>query len=312
MPTASRMNVVYIIVLLFCTILLIFVPIFNFKLTYIFYLLFWIVMAASFNIIYGLTGYLPFGFVAFYGVGGYTVAIFIRTFHFPVPLAILMAGVMGILLALFIFPTLRLQGIYFAIVNLAVALMMMTLVSVLPSAVFGGSSGLTLNSVYHPVMSFYYMLVLTVLVLIVSHFIMNSRLGIALKAIKQDQYGAEVVGINTTQAKLYAWLISAFFPSVAGAIDALFTAIVAPESAFNVMITAKSVLYGMFGGFGTVLGPILGTFILYQIDDLVWRFFPGFDVFLLGLLLLLFVLFFPRGIIGSMIKKFPKTRFYLR
>jgi len=269
-------------------------------------------MASSFNIIYGLTGYLPFGFVAFYGVGGYAVAIFIRTFGIPVPIAILFSGMIGVLLAILIFPTLRLKGIYFAIVNMAVALMIMALVTSLPAKVFGGSSGLTLTSVYNPERSFYYMLILTFAVVIVSMWLTSSRLGIALKAIKQDQHAAEVVGINTTLVKLYPWLICAVIATMAGAIDALFTAIVAPDAAFNLMISAKSIVYGMFGGFGTVLGPILGTLVLYNVDDFVWRVFSGFDVFLLGLLLLILVLFLPRGIMGFIFKISPNLRGYLR
>ncbi|WP_126428790.1 branched-chain amino acid ABC transporter permease [Brevibacillus marinus] len=292
--------------------LLLFVPVYDYKVSFIFYLLFWITMASSFNIIYGLTGYLPFGFVAFYGIGGYTTAFLVTKLHLSPLFAVLCAELMGALLALLFFPTLRLKGIYFAIVNFSCALALKTIISNLPEEIGGGSAGFSLTSVYNPAASFYSMLVLAILAVAAAFLVTRSTLGIALRSIKQDPFAAEVLGVHTTRMKLYAWLICAVFPAMAGAIDTWYTAIIDPETGFSIMITAKAVLYGMFGGFGTVAGPVLGTVVLYHIDDLVWAHFPTFDVFLLGLVLLLLVLFMPAGIVGAIHRRYPKSRSLLR
>lgn len=287
-------------------------PIYDYKVSFLFYILFWITMASSFNIIYGLTGYLPFGFVAFYGIGGYTTAFLVTKLHISPFFAILCSGLMGVLLAVLFFPTLRLKGIYFAIVNFSCALALKTIISNLPDEIGGGSSGFSLTSVYNPTASFYCMLALTIIAVIVAYLVTKSKLGIALRSIKQDQFGAEVLGVHTTRMKLYAWVICSIFPAMAGAIDTWYTAIIDPETGFNVMITAKAILYGMFGGFGTVVGPVLGTLVLYYVDDFVWAYFPMFDVFLLGLVLLLLVMFLPTGIVGAIHQRFPRSRSFLR
>ncbi|WP_339209886.1 branched-chain amino acid ABC transporter permease [Aeribacillus sp. FSL K6-8210] len=292
--------------------LLLLVPIYDYKVSFLFYVLFWITMASSFNIIYGLTGYLPFGFVAFYGIGGYTTAFLVTKLHISPFLSILCSGLMGVLLAVLFFPTLRLKGIYFAIVNFSCALALKTIISNLPTEIGGGSSGFSLTSVYNPTASFYSMLVLSIITVVVAFLVTKSKLGIALRSIKQDQFGAEVLGVHTTRMKLYAWVICSIFPAMAGAIDTWYTAIIDPETGFNVMITAKAILYGMFGGFGTVVGPVLGTLVLYNIDDFVWAYFPTFDVFLLGLVLLLLVMFLPAGIVGAIHQRFPRSRSFLR
>ncbi len=292
--------------------LLLFVPIYDYKVSFIFYILFWITMASSFNIIYGLTGYLPFGFVAFYGIGGYTTAFLVTKLHISPLLAIVCSALMGALLAVAFFPTLRLKGIYFAIVNFSCALALKTIISNLPEEIGGGSAGFSLTSVYNPVASFYSMLALAIIAVAAAYLVTKSKLGIALRSIKQDQFGAEVLGVHTTRMKLYAWIICAIFPAMAGAIDTWYTAIIDPETGFNVMMTAKAILYGMFGGFGTVIGPLLGTVVLYNIDDFVWAYFPTFDVFLLGLVLVLLVMFLPAGIVGAIHRRFPKSRSFLR
>lgn len=293
-------------------IFLIIFPSFDFKLSYVFYILFWITMAASLNIIYGLTGYLPFGFVAFYGVGGYAAAFFMKTFHLSPYISLVLAGVAGVILALLFFPTLRLKGVYFAIVSFACAFFIKSIITNLPSEYFGGSDGISLTSFYNPKASYYCMLLLTLIVIVVSFLIMRSRMGIALKSIKHDQESAEVCGINSTRVKLYAWVIGATFPAIAGAIDTWNTAVIDPDTGFNMLLTTKAIIYGMFGGFGTLLGPIIGTFTVYQIDDFVWAHFPTMDTLLLGLILLLLIMYLPNGIIGTIHRKFPKSRFFLR
>ncbi len=278
------------------------------QLSFIFYLILWITMAVSFNLIYGFTGYLPFGYVAFYGVGSYLTAILWSRLGIPILASILMGGVGGILLSLLFASTLRLRGIYFAIVNFSCAMALRIIIANLPEKIGGGSFGIHLSAVYSPILSYYVMLGVTVLSVATLWKVSQSRLGIALRCIRDDSQAAEVLGINIAKVRLKAWVLSAFFPSLAGGIDAWFTGIIDPASSFNLLITTKAIVYAMFGGLGTVLGPILGAVGLYTLDHIIWGKFPLLNLFLLGCLIVFLVLFFPRGIIGTLSRKYPSFR----
>lgn len=288
--------------------LLALVPLLQYKQAFWFYLMFWVTMATAFNIIYGLTGYLPFGYVAFYGIGAYTAAVLATRAALPMPLAVLCAGGAGVALSLVFFPTLRLKGIYFAIVNFACALALKVLVSNLPKGLAGGSLGVSLARVYAPQAAYYLLLVVTICCVLTAWLLGRSRLGIALSAIRDDPEAAEVVGIATTRCKLAAWTLAALFPSLAGGIDAWYTAVIDPETSFNLLITARTILFATFGGLGTVAGPVLGAVALYTLDDWIWGLFPLMNIFLLGLALLLLVLFLPQGLVGELTRRVPSLR----
>jgi len=138
-----------------------------------------------------------------------------------------------------------------------------------------------------------------------------SRLGRALKAIRDDDGAAACVGIHVPNTRLKAWLLAALFPALAGGIEAWYTNVVDPEYAFNVLITAKSIIYAMAGGFGTILGPVVGTLALLGIDHMIWQKFPVVNLLLLGLIIVLLMLFLPRGIVGSLLKRKPQLRRYI-
>ncbi|HKJ00523.1 MAG TPA: branched-chain amino acid ABC transporter permease [bacterium] len=276
--------------------------------SFYFYLMFWVVMAAAFNIIYGFTGYLPFGYVAFYGVGSYVTAIATVKLGVPVPVSVLLGGAVGVMVSLLFAPTLRLQGIYFAIVNLSLSMALMIVVSNLPEAWAGGSIGLSLAAVYKPTHSYYLMLVLLVASLWIANRVATSRLGIALRCIREDPEGAEVLGVDVVRSRLKAWMLAALLPSLAGGIDAWHTAIIDPQSAFDYLITVRTVVYAMFGGLGTVAGPMLGSISMYLLDDLIWSSFPRLNLLILGILVVTLVLFFPRGFLGTLLRRYPTLR----
>ena len=122
------------------------VPVFDLNIAFHFYLMLWITMATAFNVAAGFSGYMPFGFVAFYGVGAFTTAILVKSLGFPVLLALPFSGVAGVVLGLLFAPTLRLSGIYFAIVSLALAGICRLVISNMPEEITGGSFGLQLGS----------------------------------------------------------------------------------------------------------------------------------------------------------------------
>ena len=273
-----------------------------------FSLMLWVTMATAFNIIAGFTGYMPFGFVAFYGIGTYAAAILVTIVQISAYIAIPLAGLAGVFIALLFAPTLRLGGIYFAIVSLSLAVILQRIMGLAPEEITGGSGGLNLGR--HSVRDegFYAMLIVLVMALATVTWLARSRLGKALRAIRDDSEAADAMGINVQRARLYAWLLSAFFASLCGAIQAWFTGALDPVTAFDVLVTAKTVIYAMAGGLGTVTGPVVGTVILVWVDELIWRQFPVLNSFLLGLIITLLILFMPRGIIGTLMQKYPRCR----
>lgn len=291
--------------------LLLIAPMAGTRTAFLFYLMIWITMASAFSIIYGMTGYLPFGYVAFYGIGAYATAMTWLHLKWPVPVAIVLSGLIAVSVAVLFFPTLRLRGIYFAIVNLACALAVRALISNAPTGWTGGSFGLSMARAYQPVVAYYMALGVMVAAVATHRWISRSRLGIALRSIKQDPVAAEVAGIDTTRSKLYAWLIAAFFPALAGGLEAWYSAAIDPRSAFDVLITARSVVYAMFGGLGTVVGPVVGASVLFWLDDLIWRLFPLLNVFLVGFMMVMLILFLPRGVTGELVRRYPHLRRYL-
>ena len=287
------------------------VPVFDLNIAFHFYLMLWITMATAFNVAAGFSGYMPFGFVAFYGVGAFTTAILVKSLAFPVLLALPFSGLAGILLGLLFAPTLRLSGIYFAIVSLALAGICRLVITNLPQGITGGSFGLQLGSRAQPVHSFYVMLVVLLLALATVLWLSRSRLGKALRAVRDDAEAADMMGVDVTRVRLYGWLIAAFFPALCGGIEAWYTNVVDTETAFNTLITAKTVIYAVAGGLGSVTGPIVGALVMVWLDELIWRQFPRLNLLILGLATVLLVLFLPRGIVGSVLRWRPQWRRYI-
>jgi branched-chain amino acid transport system permease protein len=254
---------------------------------------------------------MPFGFVAFYGVGAFTTAILVKSLGFPVLLALPFSGVAGVVLGLLFAPTLRLSGIYFAIVSLALAGICRLVISNMPAEITGGSFGLQLGSRAQPVHSFYVMLFVMMLALGSVLWLSRSRLGKALRAVRDDAEAADMMGVNVTRVRLYGWLIAAFFPAVCGGVEAWYTNVVDTETAFNTLTTAKTVIYAVAGGLGTVTGPIVGALVMVWLDELIWRQFPLLNLLILGLATVLLVLFLPRGIVGTILRRRPDWRRYI-
>ncbi|MDQ8032625.1 branched-chain amino acid ABC transporter permease [Bordetella genomosp. 1] len=287
------------------------VPASTSNISFAFYLMLWVTMASAMNICVGFTGYLPFGFVVFYGVGSYATGICYKLLQWPIVPSLLAAGVVGVLISLLFAPTLRLRGVYFGIVSLALATIMKLLISNLPDNFTGGSMGLILSSANNPVHSYYAMLAVMAATLATVTWLSVSPLGKALKAIRDDDSAAACIGIHVPNTRLKAWMLAALFPALAGGVEAWYTNVVDPEYAFHVLITAKSIIYAMAGGFGTILGPVVGTLALVGIDHLIWQKFPVLNLLLLGLVIVLLMLFLPRGIVGSLLKRYPNLRRYI-
>lgn len=267
-------------------------------------------LATGLNFVAGFTGYMPFGYVAFYGIGSYATGIAVKLLGIPIYLAVPFGGCVGVLLAILFAPTLRLSGVYFAIVSLSLAIILQRLISLMPEEITGGSLGMNIGVLTDRVEGYYAMLLVLVLALITASWLAESRLGRSLKAIRDDAEAADAMGVNVVRSRLYAWLLSAFFASLVGGVQAWFTGAFDTFTSFDVVITAKSVIYAMAGGLGTVIGPVIGTVALVWADELVWRSFPELNSFLLGLVIAVLILFAPRGIVGTLISRYPRLRNY--
>ncbi|VFR31315.1 Branched-chain amino acid transport system permease protein LivM (TC 3.A.1.4.1) [plant metagenome] len=287
------------------------VPMVSSNASFAFYLMLWIAMATGMNICVGFTGYLPFGYVVFYGVGAYATGICYRVLELPIFPSLLAAGAAGVLIALLMAPTLRLKGVYFGIVSLGLATIVRLLIANLPDYYTGGSMGLILASANNPLHSFYAMLAIMAGALALVLWLSRSRLGRQLRAIKDDAGAAACVGIDVPRVRLKAWLLAALIPALVGGVEAWYTNVVDPEYSFHVLVTAKSIIYGMAGGFGTILGPVVGTIALYGVDHFIWERFPLLNLLLLGLVIIGLMLFLPRGVVGSLLKHKPQLRRYI-
>jgi branched-chain amino acid transport system permease protein len=258
----------------------------------------YVVLALSWNIISGFTGYTSFGHVAFYGIGAYACAILVTDYRWPWLPTLAVAAVLSAVVAVAIgYPVLRLKGPYFAIAMLGAAEGTRVIATVWDSLTHGGV-GISLPSAETSIPTYHAMLVLMLLTIAVAYVVGHSRFGIRLNAIREDEVAAEALGIDATRYKLAAFTLSAVFPAVAGGIQAYKVLYIDPPSVFFVQITIAMALMSMLGGKGTVIGPIVGAVLLYGAQEATWVNFPTAHLIAYGLFIVLVARFLPRGLIG--------------
>ena len=271
--------------------------------SFLMFTMMYVVLALSWNIISGFTGYTSFGHVAFYGIGAYTCAILVADHSWHWIPTLLVTGVVAALVALAIgYPVLRLKGPYFAIAMLGAAEGTRVIATVWDSLTHGGL-GISLPNVENSFPTYYAMLILMVLTIAVAYVVGHSRFGVRLNAIREDEVAAEALGVNTTLYKLAAFGLSAIFPAAAGGIQAYKVLYIDPPSVFFVQITIAMALMSMLGGKGTVIGPIVGAVLLYTIQELTWVNFPTAHLIAYGLFIIVVARFMPRGLMGFAIDR---------
>ena len=263
----------------------------------------YVVLALSWNIISGFTGYTSFGHVIFYGIGAYACAILVADhgWHW-LPTLLVAAGVAAAVGVALGYPVLRLKGPYFAIAMLGAAEGMRVVATVWDGLTHGGL-GISLPSVENSIATYYAMLGLMLITILVAYAVGHSRFGIHLNAIREDEIAAEALGINATAYKLAAFALSAVFPAVAGGIQAYKVLYIDPPSVFFVQITIAMALMSMLGGKGTVIGPIVGAVLLYTAQELTWVNFPTAHLIAYGLFIVIVARFMPRGLVGFAIDR---------
>jgi len=269
------------------------------------------ILAESWNIIGGFTGYASFGNVAFFGIGAYTTGVLMTRVGIPFPLALPAAGIVALVFAALMgMPILRLKGHYFAIATLGVAETVREIVYNLEFT--GKGTGLVLPILRSPLPFFYLMLGILVAVTLVNWWLSRSRFGYGLIAIREDEDAAAVMGINTPLYKTIAFALSGAFTGLAGGVYAYWITFIDPDGVFKVTTTVQLIIMAAFGGTGTVLGPLLGTVVLASISEWLSTHLVALAELAYGLVIILVVLFMPKGLSDLFRQRPFSLRYFVR
>lgn len=283
-----------------------------------FTMLMFVALASSLNILLGYTGYVSFGHIVFFGLGGYTGFYLLSQRGWPVYTAALAGGLLSACLAgLLGLAILRLRGAYFALATIGINEAARAFVN--NFAPFGGPTGLYVNfAVYKQYggatqalwTTFILLWASTLAVLVVSFLVKHSRFGLGLMAIREDEDAAMVMGVKAPMAKTLAFVLSAFFPGVIGTLFFFKNGNVEPGDAFRLHMSIETLVMVMLGGQGTVLGPVLGAITYERLRGylLTSPLFKSLHLTFSGLALLLIVLFVPAGVVGWLRTRFARLR----
>jgi branched-chain amino acid transport system permease protein len=267
-----------------------------------------VALASSLNILLGYTGYVSFGHIVFFGIGGYVgfylVSVHDAPLYIAVPAGGLAAGLLAFLLGKAI---LRLRGAYFALATIGINEAARAFIKNFET--FGGPIGMSLNfRVYRSYggpnealwIAFASLAALTLIIVIVSFMVKSSRFGLGLMAIRENEDAAEVMGVVAPNAKTWAYVLSAVFPGMVGVLFFFKNGNIEPPDAFNLHQSIETIVMVMLGGHGTVLGPVIGSAIYQRLRGLllVTPLFKNIQLAVAGVLLLVIILFVPAGVVG--------------
>ncbi len=258
------------------------------------------IVTQGLNVIVGITGYHAFGNAAFFGIGAYTTGV-VMQLGAPFPLALMAAPPACALVAAIVgWPILRLRGHYFAIATVALNLAMIEAIPAI-GGITGGAEGLALPlSEWEPgplyIALYWTMLGGMIAATVLVAWLLRTRLGYALRAIRDSERAAGVIGIDTRRAKVAAWAISAAITGFAGGVWAYWITFIEPGSAFDPAIGVRAYIMLIIGGMGTVLGPIFGAFFMELLSTLVWANLLRGHQLVLGVLIVVVCLAAPNGL----------------
>jgi len=259
----------------------------------------YIVLTSSWAMFSGPTAQISLATAAFFGVGIY-IAATLGTIM-PLLVVVLIGGLVSAALALFVGGlTLRLKGIYFTIFTFGLLELMKNLLLWFEIKFTGTRGRFVVVVDYNTV--YFIMLAILVLTLLTAYLIRQSKYGLALQSIGEQEEAAEHIGINVTLVKVFTFAISAFFIGAAGTIMATRWTYVDPYIAFNMNFSFTPVLMAIFGGIGPLFGPVLGAIIFAYLEEILITQFPYYYMLFFGIILLVSVLYLPNGLVG-LIKK---------
>ena len=278
----------------------------------------YITLASNLNIMLGFAGYINFGSIVFFGLGGYICVYLISAQGWPLAAAEFAAGVVVSLLA-FVFGLgiLRLRGAFFALATIGINEAVQAFVSNFEP--WGGAAGLYLpTTIFAPLggpmraLWIIYFLLVAVMgaSLYLSFVIKISKFGLGLMAIGQNEDAAVVLGVPAPLYKAIAYSLSAFLPSIAGGLYFFKSAFIQPSDAFDLGLSTEAMVVVMLGGRGTITGAAIGAYLYEELRGwlLTSQTFSNFQLVVSGVLLLLIVLFVPGGLMGWIYGRWPRTK----
>lgn len=277
-----------------------------------------VTFASSLNILLGYTGYVSFGHIVFYGLGGYVGFYLLDEHNAHLVVAMLAGGLASALLAFLLGRAiLRLRGAYFALATIGVNEAMRAFIKNFD--LFGGPTGMTLNfQVYQTYggadqalwTTYITVAALSLVVVLVSFLVKSSRFGLGLMAIRENEDAAEVMGVVAPSAKTWAYVLSAVFPGMLGVLFFFKNGNIEPADAFVLHQSIEGIVMVMLGGQGTVMGPVLGAAAYQRLRGLllVSPLFKNIQLAVAGVLLLVIVLFVPAGVVGWLRGRFAALR----
>jgi branched-chain amino acid transport system permease protein len=260
-------------------------------------------LAQSWNYIGGLTGYPSFATAAFFGLGAYVSGVLQGHAGVPMIAAWGIAGLAAFVFAGFIGGAiLHLRGHYFAIASLIIAEMLREIVNTTPDLT-GGGMGLNLPILKMSVDAqarFFFgaMMALAIAATATAIVVVNSKLGFGLRCIQQNEDAANILGVNAYGYKTAAFMLSAIYVGMAGAVYASWVNYIEPPDVFDVLLSVKPLVMVLLGGLGTIFGPVVGAIVLLTFEELVWRNFLTIHAAALGVIIVLLVLFLPNGVLS--------------
>jgi branched-chain amino acid transport system permease protein len=273
--------------------------------------------AVGFNLLFGYTGLLSFGHAAFLGVGAYTAGILIAQHGAPWWLAILAAIVAACVVALLMgLLTIRTRGIYFAMVTLALSQCVYFLIYQLPAS--GGENGLRGVNVsdvnlfglhlnlLNPMQKYYFVFAFVALAMAVLSRILSSSFGGVIEAVRENEARARACGFDIERTKLLAFVLSAAFCGLAGALSAIHLGSV-PIETLHYATSGLVVMLCLLGGMGTYFGPFVGAALFLLIQDLASGWTEHWQLYVGGIFVF-FVLFFPKGVWGTLLERIRHGR----
>jgi branched-chain amino acid transport system permease protein len=276
-------------------------------------ILFYVVLAQGWNVLGGYVGYVNLGTSAFIGVGAYTTGILWNELQWPPFLTLPLAGLIAVALAFLVGrPTLRLRGAYFAILTLIIAFVLQAVA--LNWSITQGATGIfytppTDDPRGNELIFYFSFLLLALLITLGTWFMERSRVGDALRAVREDEDAAAVLGIDTTRLKMGAFVVGAFLAGIAGSLHGYRLSYIEPGGMFDLGITINVVVMTILGGAGSWLGPVIGAPIVLALAEFLRVTIVHVDILgytvpqevnrlILGAMLVLVALFAPRGIMG--------------
>jgi branched-chain amino acid transport system permease protein len=263
----------------------------------------WVGLASAWNLTSGFTGYIDFGAVGYFGIGNYATALLMTRGGVGFFFAILIGGIISGVIALFIGRyTMKLRGAYFGIATLAFAEAVKQIIlesdRTFKMTFFEGSHGITLP-IAHGESFFYYTFLATAFLIVLIVYIINDhKFGYALKAIKEAENSAELAGINTRRYKVSVYALTSTMIGVLGGINAYWLTYISPNDVFSVIHTIQMIIMALFGGTGTVFGPVLGAALLSITNEVIGAKLLYTYLLMLGFIILFVIIFLPRGIVG--------------